>query len=330
MILIEDTCIIIVTYNHEEFIGECLKSIISENFPEVIVVDNNSTDNTINIVESFYPKVKIIKNSINIGFGAANNSALKYSKKKYLIFLNPDTMIEKGTITHLLTPIEKDEFIVTTPKVLTYNGEKINTCGNMQHITGMAFTRGMGEVPENRKDYLYVNGISGACFAITRKNFIDLGCFDETLFLYMEDTEFSWRISSKDQKILYVPETIVYHDYDFMVSPEKIYHVEVGRYIILRKYLLFKYYLLLSPSLFMTEMLTWGYAILNGPMGIKCKIKAIYKGLTVDVTKQNTDTKSLLRLMDVKIPKLKFKFNLFFMIFRNIANFIYIKNRRLI
>lgn len=328
--MIDGASLIIVTHNHEEFIVDCINSVKNEDLMEIIVVDNKSNDNTVKLIESNFPEVKIIKNYLNMGFGAANNIAVKNSNGNYLIFLNPDTKIEIGALNNLLKPIRKDMQLITTPKILLYNGEKINTCGNKQHFTGMAFTRGTGENPNNHNDYMYINGISGACFAIKRENFINLGCFDENLFLYMEDSELSWRIYANGLRILYVPEAIIRHDYNFNVSPEKIYHAEKGRYIILRKYMSYKYYVLLSPSLLMTEILTGGFAILNGSSGVRNKLKGMHEGWTAEVNKLNIDSKTLLKNMDILIPNLNFKYKKIFSIFRKISNLVYRVNSKLI
>ncbi|BDZ71681.1 GT2 family glycosyltransferase [Methanobacterium petrolearium] len=145
-----------------------------------------------------------------------------------MVILNPDTKLKHDSIDNLLKPLAENPNIITIPKILVYNGEKINTCGNKQHFTGMAFTRGVGEKPDAWNDSMFVNGLSGACFAISRKNFLELGCFDENIFLYMEDSELSWRINAKGLKILYVPESVVYHDYEFEMLPVKRYYVEKG------------------------------------------------------------------------------------------------------
>lgn len=325
-----DTSIILVTYNHEKYIENCLSTIYNNKSLEIIVIDNQSTDNTLKLIEKKFPNVKLIKNMENRGYGVANNIGVSISTRKYLVILNPDTKLEEGCIDNLLKPLTEKPDIITVPKVLVYNGEKINTCGNKQHFTGMAFTRGANEKPDKRSNSRYVNGLSGACFAISWENYQELGGFDENIFLYMDDSELSWRINARGLKIFYMQEAIVYHDYDFKMTPEKIYHVEKGRYIILRKYLTWKEYILLSPSLLMTEILTWGYAALNGPKGINAKLRGIYDGSRMDVEKVESNRKSLIKNMSTKIPELDFNFKRTFNLFRKIANFTYKMNRRLI
>lgn len=322
--------VIIVTHNHRSYIEECLKSITPQKSLEIIVIDNQSTDKTPEFVEKYFPDVILIRNLKNSGYGAANNMGANMSSNEYLIILNPDTKIDPDSIDHLLKPLAENQDIITIPKALVYNGEMINTCGNKQHFTGMAFTRGAKEKPEDRNSPRYVNGLSGVCFAISKENYIKLGGFDENIFLYMEDSELSWRINATGLKIFYVPEAVIYHDYNFKVTPEKIYFVERGRYIILRKYLSWKEYILLSPSLLMTEILTWGYAVLNGPRGINAKLKGIYEGLTIEVDKVESNRETLLANMNTRIPELEFNFNKIFNVFRTIANFTYKNNRRLL
>ncbi|EKF86354.1 glycosyltransferase family 2 protein [Methanobacterium formicicum] len=322
--------VIIVTHNHRGYIEECLKSITSSKSLEIIVIDNQSTDKTPEFVEKCFPNVKLIKNPKNTGYGAANNIGAKLASNEHLIILNPDTMLDQDSIDHLLKPLAENPNIITIPKVLIYNGEMINTCGNKQHFTGMAFTRGANEKPEDRNSPRFVNGLSGVCFTISKENFMKLGGFDENIFLYMEDSEFSWRVNAAGLKIFYVPEAVIYHDYDFKVTPKKIYYVEKGRYIILRKYLSWKEYILLSPSLLMTEILTGGYAILNGPKGIIAKLKGSYEGLTIDVDKIDSNREILLSNMNTRIPELEFNFSKIFSLLRTIANFTYKKNRRLL
>jgi hypothetical protein len=103
--------------------------------------------------------------------------------------------------------------------------------------------------------------------------------------------------------ISYVPTAIVYHDYHGVeVDAEKLFHLESGRYIILRKHLTSKTLALILPSLLMTEALTWGYAASQGIAGIKAKLRAIANGFSVDVKKGAGDSRALLYQLDIRIP----------------------------
>ncbi len=259
--LLKLTSVIIVTYNHKACIKKCLDS-ISLNL-EVIVVDNTSTDGTPELIEKQYPHVKLIKSKKNLGYGKGVNFGVEKSSREYLLILNPDTVVNGNSIAEMIKPIVNDQNIITTPKILVQDGSKINTCGNIEHFTGLTFTRGFGEKIEGFNKRENIGGLSGACFALKKDIYKKIGGFEDNIFLYMEDAELSWNINSKNFEIQYIPTSVIYHHYEFNLPVKKIYFVEMGRYIILRKYLTWKQYLLFSPSLILTEIITFSYAIFN-------------------------------------------------------------------
>lgn len=322
--------VIIVTYNHKKYVKICLSTVLDNKPLEVIVVDNCSTDGTVELIQKEFSQVKLIKSPKNLGYGGGNNLGVKHAKGEYVVILNPDTRVEKNWLEELLKPLEKEERLITTSKILTYDGSKINTCGNIEHFTGLTFTRGLNEDSRRFDKFEYLSGLSGACFAMRKNDYFELGGFDESFFAYMEDTELSWRAHSKGFKILYVPTSIVYHDYELKVPPNKIYHLERGRYIILRKYLTWKELLLMLPSLVVTEILTWGYSILNGIEGVKFKIKGMKDGIAAKVEKINCDRNKLLKNLDWKIPEEQLSYNMLDKLIKKIANFVYWINYRVI
>ncbi|MGB9980272.1 glycosyltransferase family 2 protein [Methanobacterium sp.] len=323
--LLEETSVIIVTYNHKKYIEDCINSICSKDKLELIIVDNNSTDGTADLIEELYPGVKLIRNSENTGFSKGVNLGVKNSNRKYVVILNPDTRFKENSIEELLKPLKEIKNIITVPKALLFDGSAINTCGNINHFTGLAFTRGLGDDISKFNQTECIKGLSGVCFAMERKCYWKIGGFDENYFLYMEDTDISWKIHTNGCKMLYIPNAVIYHDYVLQVPPEKIYHVERGRYIILKKYLTWREYLLLAPSLIMTEIFTWGYSILNGFSGIKYKSKAVKDGLTLDVKKVPSDKYKLLNSLEGQIPR-QFGHNILGWLVTVIGNFIYHAN----
>jgi GT2 family glycosyltransferase len=146
---------------------------------------------------------------------------------------------------------------------------------------------------------------------------------------YNEDGEFSWGAHARGFKILYVPTAIVYHDYSLNVSPWKIYHLEKGRYIILRKYLRSRQILSILPALIMTEILTWGYAILRGPSGIKFKLKGFIDGIRTETEKIRTDG-NIIKKLDVYIPEDQLSYTPLDVAIKKIANKIYEWNYRVV
>lgn len=323
--------IIIVTHNHGKYINSCIESILKQNFPhEIIVVDNRSNDDTVQLIKEKFPEIKIIENPENKGYGAGNNLGVKRAKGEYIVVLNPDTIVEKDWLKELVEPFKNGGRLITTPKILLYDGSKINTCGNINHFTGLTFTRGLNEHPERYNAQEYVSGFSGCCFAMRKEDFEELGGFDENFFAYNEDSDLSWRAHLKGFRILYVPTSIVRHDYKLNVPPEKIYHLEKNRYLILRKYLSLKEFLLLILSLIITEFLTFGYALKLGWKGIKYKLRGIKDGLKVNVHKVDGDRDYLFKHLNSTIPYDQLTFNKIEKLFKIFANKIFEWNYKVV
>lgn len=323
--------VIIVTYNHKHFLKKCLNSLLNQEYPhEVILFDNCSGDDTVSYVRECFPTVKVIENSSNAGYGAGNNLGVKHAQGKYIVILNPDTIVRGGWLSALISPLKNENNIITTSKILTYEGFNINTCGNINHFTGLNFTRGLGESPDHYKNTTSAGGISGACFAIRKHDYEILGGFDETFFMYNEDSDFSWNAFQNGYTIKYIPNSVLQHHYTLKVSPEKLYHLEKGRYIILRKYFSRKEMILLSPSLIVTEILTWGYCLKHGKKGIHNKIKAMTEGIKQPVKKVHGNTNLLLSHLESRIPETQLISNVFEKGIVVFGNIIFSLNYRLI
>ncbi len=323
--------IIIVTYNHRAYLDACLQSVMKQEYPhEIIIVDNCSQDDTVKLVKAGYPEVTLIQSPDNRGFGAGNNLGIRHAKGEYLVFLNPDTIVQSDWLSSLLLPIEQNGRLITTPKILTYDGLTINTCGNINHFTGLNFTRGPGRDPSDYPDTWEVSGISGACFAMRMCDFLEIGGFDEHFFLYNEDSDLSWRAHLFDYTILCVPASIVRHMYRLNVKPEKLYFLEVSRYTILRKYYSVHDILLLSPSLLLAEVLTLGYAIRLGRRGLTSKVTAFRDGLRADMETFPFARKIILPHLCAVIPEDQLTFNKLERVIKIVSNKIFTWNIRII
>lgn len=323
--------VIIVTYNSKPFLDACLNSVLIQDYPhEIILVDNCSNDETVSYVIEHFPTVKVIKNLSNTGYGAGNNLGVLYSQGKFIVILNPDTIVHERWLSALILPLECRNKSITTPKVLTYEGFTINTCGNINHFTGLNFTRGLGLSPDKYPDPISTGGISGACFAMKKCDYEILGGFDEAFFMYNEDSDLSWRAYQSGYSINYIPNSVLRHNYTLNVSPEKLYHLEKGRYFILRKHFSKREMIFLLPSLIVAEIFTWGYCMKHGKIGIINKIRAIIEGLQQPVKKVHGNTDLLLTHLDSKIPDSELISNIFERGITVIGNIIFSLNYRMI
>src|SRR6202789_2540968 len=216
----------IVTYNSGRFIKRCLESVLDQDYPlkEIIVIDNNSSDGTADILEPFEDRCRIVYNEENIGFAAAQNQAIALSGAEWVLTLNPDVLLLKGFIEALVNAGNLD------PKVGTVCGKLLTMTSTFDFpeepkvdSTGMCFTpnlrhldRGSLEVDNGHfRNYEYVFGATAAA-ALYRREMIDDASiggefFDNDFFVYREDADVAWRAQLLGWKCLYAPYAKGYH-----------------------------------------------------------------------------------------------------------------------
>ena len=269
--------IIIVSYNKRDDITRCLESVKQTAHPsfEVIVVDNASTDGSASVAAGFSDVITIFSD-VNLGFGGGCNLGATRSRSKYLIFLNPDTVVDPGWLDALIRLLDKQPQVgLVTAKILMLNDPtRINTCGNTVHVSGLTLCRGLGVSSESFDREEEVDAVSGAAFAIRREVFESLGGFDETMFLYMEDTDLSLRARLAGWESMYAPESIVYHDYTLKIFPLKVFYQERNRYVMLLKSMKWPTLLVMLPALLAAEVITWGFVLLYDRSNVKNKLQA--------------------------------------------------------
>jgi GT2 family glycosyltransferase len=270
--------IIIVNYNAKEKLLRCLESVLRsiKSDCEIIVVDNASADGTADLIEINFSEVTLIRSQTNLGFGAGNNLAARSARGRYLIFLNPDTLVEEGWIEALLVQLESNTQagLVTSRILLADEPNRINACGNAVHFTGLTLCRGLGQSREAYSKVEEVNAISGAAFAACHELIDALNGFDEDMFLYMEDTDLSWRARMLGWRCFYTPDSIVRHHYTLRIGPLKVFYQERNRYLMLLKTLKWPTLVILVPSLLLAEVITWGFVLYNDRANFKNKLRA--------------------------------------------------------
>lgn len=231
--------IVILNWNGEKLFDTFLPSVLkysnSENI-EIIVADNASTDNSVNHLKQFYPSVKIISLETNFGFAEGYNQALKNVEAEYLVLLNSDVKVTENWIENCITTFEKDNKIaVVQPKILSFNNpnhfEYAGAAGGFIDKFGYPFCRGriLNRIEEDFGQYNRQSQIfwaSGACMFIRNSAFKSAGGFDGDFWAHMEEIDLCWRLKNHGYKIVYEPQSIVYHLGGGTLSygsPRKIY-----------------------------------------------------------------------------------------------------------
>jgi GT2 family glycosyltransferase len=201
-----DVSIIIVSYNTGDVITECLQSVLSEreHSIEIFVVDNASSDHSVNLIKNNYPDVNLIANTENLGFAAANNQALKMCRGNYVFFLNPDTIIKPGCIGNAVRFMESHpEIGLAGTRIVDQNDIKMETVASQ--YPGQSHESAFPELCGP------VASVSGASMFAPISVIKKVDGFDEDYFLYGEEQDLCLRIRKSGFEIGYIETAVVVH-----------------------------------------------------------------------------------------------------------------------
>lgn len=253
--------IIVLNYNAKDLLINCIDSIFKSNYRnfEVILVDNNSDDNSFQICKNNHPEINLILNKSNLGYCGGNNTGIEHAKGKFIIILNPDTLVEPNWINEFLKAYDKFGDAIYQPKFISSDDhEMILSTGQMINLFGFGFSRDKGSFSKNKKYEMEKIGYaSGTCMFLPSSIMKKLNHFDNFLFAYHDDLDLCWRALMKNISSYYVSNSIVFHPRDgyyFKWSSFKFFLMERNRmYCILTHYSL-KTLLKLFPSLIIIDI----------------------------------------------------------------------------
>jgi GT2 family glycosyltransferase len=200
--------VIIINYNGKKLLEKCLESLFKidyKNF-EIIIVDNNSSDNTLEFITTHYPSIIIIKLDSNKGYAEPNNIAAKIAKGNYLLFLNNDTIVTNNFISEMINVMENDKTIGICQSLLLKPNGSIDSSGDFIDKLGVVYNSKI-KTDEIRE----ISSARGASLMIHEELFDNLGGFDEKFFVSFEDVDLGWRTWILGYRVILVPNSIVYH-----------------------------------------------------------------------------------------------------------------------
>lgn len=228
--------VVVVNWNGLKFLDKCLTSLYNQSHKdfEVILVDNGSTDGSVQFIRSRYQQVKVLENKSNMGFAAANNQGIKAARGKYIALLNNDTEVDKNWLENLIKKADASprDVGMWACKILSlHNPTIIDSVGGLL-ISRCGIAKGRGRNEEDKRQYDRDEDvfIPSACASMYRKEMLnDVGLFDEDFFAYCEDTDLGFRARLAGWKTYSVSDAIVYHHYSGTTgkyTPMKAYLVE--------------------------------------------------------------------------------------------------------
>lgn len=290
-----DLSVIILSYNTKDITDECLRRLqvavdrVQGNEIEVIVLDNASTDGSVEMIKKNHPWVKLIESKENTGFSKGNNIALKESSGKLVLFLNSDCFVKADTLEKSLKFMGEQECDVLGIKLTYEDGKLQYSAGNLPTPLNTIFwILGLGQLinPFHPTDEAFfkkerkVGWIMGAYFMIKREVFESVGMFDEDIFMYMDEVDLCKRIESSGYKACFTPEieAVHLHGASSKQFPEQIFTNELkGIKVYFNKYYPLSY-LYVKPFLILGLILrVFAFSIL-GKLG---RAKAYVDGLGV-------------------------------------------------
>lgn len=224
-----DISIIIVTWNSQDFIRNCLDSIYllpDKVRYEIIVVDNGSSDNTPKMVREFYPEVNLIENKKNLGYAKANNQGMEKSQGNYILLLNPDTQLMENSLVSMYEFMEANPQVgALGPKLLNPDKSVQPSCREFPTLSTLMWEfSGLSRAfPKSKIFGIWRMGYfafdqpkevdqpMGSCLMLKGETLKDVGFFDENFSMFFNDVDLCYRIKNAGWRIYFFPDAQVIH-----------------------------------------------------------------------------------------------------------------------
>ena len=270
--------VIVVNYNSLEHIDTCISSVLNQTYPdfEVIFVDNNSTDDSLDYARNKFPGLSFVTNTENLGYAGGVCSALSHASGQLIAPLNIDTEVAADWLSHMADYLNENPGVAAvTPKIMLFdNRGKINALGMNVHVSGMAFCRHLYEEDSGITEPQRVYAFSGCSYLIRREILEQINNSVGQWEKYYDDVIISWLINLMGYEIWCMPGAVVYHKYSLKMDRDKFATYERCRHFLVLSVLKPFTFIILLPILIVTELLVVAYSLFKGWYFIKAKIGA--------------------------------------------------------
>lgn len=250
--------VLIVAWNSSAELAQTLPALLSEleDGDELVVVDNLCEDDTAARVAELAPSARLVRMGRNVGFAAGANAAAEAARGDLLVLLNPDAVPQSGFGAAIRRPwLEGRGWAAWQGLVAEADAKTINSAGNPLHFTGLVWAGMHGKPIESAPPAGEVTALSGACLAIPRRTWEEVGGFPPQFFLYHEDVDLSLRLRLAGGMLGIEPSAVVAHDYEFGASAgRKMRWLERNRLAFLVRIYPLPLLILLAPALLVTEL----------------------------------------------------------------------------
>ena len=238
---------------------------------EVVLVDNGCTTGAVDRLAA-EPGVVVVRPGRNLGFAGGCAAGAAVATGDVLALVNGDAVVEPGALAALVAAAAEPGVGVATASVrLAGDPDRLNTAGNPLHYLGLVWSGGFGEPAAAYAERRQVPLASGAACALRRSLWVELGGFPPEYFAYHEDAELSWRCRQRGLSVVYVPEAVVVHRYEFSRTATKQYLIERNRWLFLLTLFQARTLLLAAPALLAFEVAVTALAAVQGWLPAKVR-----------------------------------------------------------
>ena len=267
-----DLSIIIVNWNTRDLLSDCLESIKAtarDLSHEIIVVDNASTDGSVEMLRERFPRVKVIENAENRGFGAANNQAMKVMAGRYALLLNSDTRLMENAVQELFSFLEsRPDAAMACGQLLNADGSRQNSVAAFPSLMTLLTNTPLLEIlfprrfPSKRRDYpgpIEVDSAIGACMMVRKSAIDEVGMFDERYFFFFEETDWAMQMRAAGWKVFHIPTAFIYHQQGQSIGRNARSRIEFyrSRYGYFRKWESRPYYRTVRALILFRLLMNW-------------------------------------------------------------------------
>ena len=258
--------VVVLAYLDEPWLERCIESLLGAQDVEleVVLVDNGDTTGTVDRLAG-RERIRVIRPGRNLGFAGGCNAGAAAATGDVVMLLNADAVVEPLAPARLAAAVSDPEVGIATASLrLADDPGRLNSAGNPWHYLGLVWAGSFGELAARHSEPRSVATASGAACALRRALWERLGGFDPAYFAYHEDTELSLRCWQQGLRIVYVPEAVVVHRYEFSRNKRKNYLLERNRWLTLLTLYEGRTLLVLAPPLLLLETCLLAAAAADG------------------------------------------------------------------
>ncbi|WP_342212096.1 glycosyltransferase family 2 protein [Frigoribacterium sp. CFBP 8751] len=229
--------VVMLAYGDEPFLADAVRSVLASQPPvkQLVLVDNGCTSDAVTDLPGD-SRLVIVRPHENLGFAGGVNFGVRHvAPCTFIGLVNSDAEVAPNALEHLVDVAERPGVGIASGSIrLAESPDTINTVGNPVHVTGLSWAGGLGSLASEHTAERDVTSASGAALVLSRDLWDRLGGFDDMYFAYHEDVDLSWRTWQQGLRVVYVPEAVVVHHYEFSRNSLKMYLLEKNRLIFVK------------------------------------------------------------------------------------------------